>query len=365
MKKKKWLEIILLLFFIMFNLVECTDKKTEEKMKVDIFDQREALAIADDYLKNVRSGDMEAANSLCYGELLDGNKIIGVGTSEIISYAPEKIIETSDAAYVIFNVIRSSTSNPKCDLDSFSIKVKKDDEQYKIIDIKAVNKKQVFVKNNDLRLIGEDGGESQLIVKLSNMPKDVYLRENKLMLYKDKVPNDAFGVIALSYKGDKIAISTTAGDRTFIAVAHLEESKSAQGELQGEAEKNDVQQNTEDLSEKSISKKLVPIDIIQGMQIKDCIFSKEESEIVVEFTGGNGEKRLAMYKTDNGEVVPLELEQKFPKEKYNLNFVNLDERAVIINVSPLISNNDTTDEVLGIYKIDIDNMDITKVNKNT
>ena len=45
-----------------------------------------------------------------------------------------------------------------------------------------------------------------MVVSLNSIPKDTYVSENDIMLYKAKVPNEAFGKVGLSFTGKKVAI---------------------------------------------------------------------------------------------------------------------------------------------------------------
>lgn len=42
------------------------------------------------------------------------------------------------------------------------------------------------------------------MVSLNSIPKDTYVSENDIMLYKAKVPNEAFGKVGLSFTGKKL-----------------------------------------------------------------------------------------------------------------------------------------------------------------
>ena len=39
---------------------------------------------------------------------------------------------------------------------------------------------ELYIKNNSLRIIGEKGGKSSLVISLNNIPKDTYLKDNKI-----------------------------------------------------------------------------------------------------------------------------------------------------------------------------------------
>lgn len=363
MKFKKLLINIFLISLIVLIFTGCKSINNKNP-QVNIFNPTSAMDVAKKYLENVSKGELSKANELCVEELLNKNKIVSTGTSKIVAYNVDELIETANSVYVVFNVLRSSNSEPKCDLDSFSIKVVKLQEDYKITEVKAVNKKQIFVKNNGLRVIDEGVGNSQLIVSLNNMPKDVYTRENKVMLYKEVAPRDAFGTISLSYTGQKVAISTVGDGNVFIAIGYLDESKEVQGTSNGGEGKtsNEAGESNEleNLLEKPIAKKIVPVDLLKDIKIENFIFSQEENNLIVEYVENSGVKRIKLYKTEDGTLVNTKIDTMFPVEKYNVVLDGLDKNAIYINVSKIEGKSDINNELLGSYKLDLEKLDLVK-----
>ncbi|GAB6168661.1 hypothetical protein JCM1393_11210 [Clostridium carnis] len=362
MKVSKKVGFVSLIILSLYICVSCANS-SKEKVEGDIFNPRKAIEVSQNYLKYIKGGNINDANKLCTEELLSKNTIIGTGTSNVVSYNIDNIIESSNSAYVLYNVIRSSEDNPKCDLDNFAIKVSKESGDYKISEVKAVNKKQVFVKDGSLRMIGENGGSSELIIRLSNMPKDIYPRENKVMLYKEETPNNSFGPIAIGYKGERVAISTLENNKTFIAVAFLEESRAVIGEAnkEGTSSNGDNAQNLQEGMEKAIAKKVIPIDILEDINVKNIIFSQEEKEIIVEYNEKSGVNRIKVYKADDGEVVDMGIDNMFPKDQYNIKVNQLDKNSIIINVSAKENLTSVDKSKLGEYKADMEKLQVTKI----
>lgn len=361
MKVKKLLINILLISSIVLIFTGCRSINNEN-IKVNIFNSAAAMDVAKEYVDNISKGEISKANELCAQELLNENKVISEGTSKIMAYNVEKLIESYDSIYVMFNVLRSSNREPKCDLDSFAIKVSKVNDEYKITEVKAVNKKQIFVKDNGLRLIEDGAGTSQLVVSLSNMAKDVYPRDNKIMIYKQSAPTQEFGIISLSYTGQKIAISTIGDGNAFISIGYLDESTEVQGEVAEAQSSNEAKSNQDlqDLLEKPIAKKIVAVDILKNVEIENMIFSQEENNLIVEYTEKSAVKRVKIYKTEDGELVSTNIDNMFPNEKYNVVLDGLDKNSIYINVSAIEENNYINTEILGTYKVDLEKLDIIK-----
>ena len=143
MKNKRFISLCVVLFSL-FNFTSC--KKTEkEEVKVDLFDSKKALNISKEYLFNIKNGNIDGANKLCTEELLKDNVNIGEGISQITSFDKEKSIEGNNFAYYIYNIIRTSSTEPKSDLESLTIKVEKIKDQYLINGVKSQSKKVLFV----------------------------------------------------------------------------------------------------------------------------------------------------------------------------------------------------------------------------
>lgn len=365
--KKKILSLTSLLLFSLMLFSACTKSKDEAE-DIDIFSPKKSYEVADKYLELIKNNNIEEANKLCTENLISNNKEISTGTSRIIAYAPDNLIESSKSAFITFNVIRNSSSEPKCDLDNYAIKVIKDGDEYKIDEIKAMNLKQVFVRDKSLRMISEDGGKSDLIISLNNIPKDIYLKENELMLYKEKVPAENFGPVSLGYKGKKIAISTTSGNRVFISIAYIEESEEAQGPAtQGEEGGNTQQQggnvetSLEGLMDKPIAKKVIPLDMIDGVKLDNLVFTQEERYLIAEYIDSNVVKRMKVYNSATGDLIPLNFDEMFPKDKYNVELLEFEKDKFKINVSAKEGITDVDTEVVGEYKVDIEKEEIKKI----
>lgn len=355
MKNKKVILFILCLVTITNLLLGCK-KQEKQSSNIEIFDPKKAMDIADEYLTCISHNEIEKANKLCTEDLLKNNKTISLGNTKIISYTTDNLIESTDSAYVIYDVIRSAKDNPKCDLDNYSIKVIKVGNEYKINEVKAINKKEVFVKDNMLRVTEESGGQSSLIIKLNDMPKDVYLRENRIMIYKEEMKSLEFGVVSLSYKGDKIAMASIGDNGTLISVANLDESKQAFGNNGGAPGIQSNSQNSQqDSTEKAIAKKVVHLDVLNDVDVESLIFTGASKQLVVEYLNKSKTSRLAIYKADDGTLMNLNIDKKFPENEYSVKFNSLDKASVLVDVS-FIKNPSNTEK----YRIDIEKMDIIK-----
>lgn len=361
MKGKKIIGLCTILFTL-FNFTACETNDTKESTS-GLFDTQRALSISKDFLSNIKSGNIEGANKLCSEELIMENVNIGEGISKITSFDKEKSIVGSDFAYYVYNVIRTSSIAPKSDLESLTIKVEKIDDEYLINEVKAQSKKELFVEGDYLRILEDQGSNSNLVVSLTSIPKDTYTSENKMMLYKSEVPNDNFGTVGLSFTGKKVAISTIGQNKAYICVANIEDSLSTsaeQGESAGQSSSSDSMSQLESLFEKPIAKKIISLDLLDGSTINNFIFSKKEDSLAVSYTNGNGVKRVSIYNANEGNMLSKNLNKEFDESQYNIDEIGFNAEEFVFNVTR-VSNDIGDIEKEGKYSFNIESSEIKKL----
>ena len=342
-------------------LIGCSRVKEENVASLDLFDVFKGKELATNYLINIRNGNMEKANELCVKELVDNNINLSEGVSEVAGFQLDKTIASSEFAYYIFNVIRDSNIDPKSDLESYTIKINRSGDNYSISEIKAKSQRELYIKDNALRIIGEKGGKSSLVISLNNIPKDTYLRENKVMLYKEKVPNNDFGKVVLGFTGQKIAISTIDDKNAFICIAYIDNTLMENG-TDVIADSTNPQGNSisglQEVLEKPITSKVVPVDLLSNVKIESFIFSKEDDNIAVNYKNQTGIDRLNIYKADDGAMIDAKLDEVFNKDIYNVKAEYFDDDKLMLNV---YKSDSTTDDITGKYTFNINSEEMIKL----
>lgn len=320
----KRIKAVFLLFAMTISFVGC--ESSQQSSNIDLFDTQAGFDISKEYLANIKQGDISSANKLCSQELIDGSENISEGVSEISSYNKDYWVDGKDHTYYLFNVIRTSSVEPKSDLETYTIKVEKINDQYLITSVKAQSKKELYVKNKSLRIVEEEKGNSSLVVNLDSLPKDTYLSNNKIMLYKQKVPTDKFGKVALSFSGKKVAISTTDGSSNYICVVDIEDSAQAMAENDASSSNVSGSNNIEDLEElleKPIATKVVSIDLLKDITIDNYIFSAKENTLAVNYSQ-NEKKQFNLYNAEEGEMIGDNIKEMFDNSKYELEAVSFE-----------------------------------------
>lgn len=353
------LSTILILIINLF--VGCSNINEKKEEKLDLFDVFKGKDLAINYLINIRNGDISSAVNNCESEILESNINLSEGVSNITGFQLNRAIANSQFAYYIFNVIRDSNIEPKSDLEEYIIKVNRNDDDYIISDIKSKSQRELYIKNNAIRIIGEKGGKSSLVISLNNIPKDTYLRENKIMLYKEKVPNNSFGRVVLGFTGKKIAISAIDDKNSYICIAYIDDTLMKSGSDIVDLNNNSsvaLSEGLQEALEKPVTSKVVSVDLLNNCKIDDFIFSKEDDNLAVNYKNEKGLNRLNIYKAEDGEAINTKFKDIFNEYIYNIKAEYFVDNKVIFDV---FKSDQSIDEMTGKYSLDLTNEEMIKL----
>lgn len=353
------LSTILILIINLF--VGCSNINEKKEEKLDLFDVFKGKDLAINYLINIRNGDISSAVNNCESEILESNINLSEGVSNITGFQLNRAIANSQFAYYIFNVIRDSNIEPKSDLEEYIIKVNRNDDNYIISDIKSKSQRELYIKNNAIRIIGEKGGKSSLVISLNNIPKDTYLRENKIMLYKEKVPNNSFGRVVLGFTGKKIAISAIDDKNSYICIAYIDDTLMKSGSDIVDLNNNSslaLSEGLQEALEKPVTSKVVSVDLLNNCKIDDFIFSKEDDNLAVNYKNEKGLNRLNIYKAEDGEAINTKFKDIFNEYIYNIKAEYFVDNKVIFDV---FKSDQSIDEMTGKYSLDLTNEEMIKL----
>lgn len=353
------LSTILILIINLF--VGCSNINEKKEEKLDLFDVFKGKDLAINYLINIRNGDISSAVNNCESEILESNINLSEGVSNITGFQLNRAIANSQFAYYIFNVIRDSNIEPKSDLEEYIIKVNRNDDNYIISDIKSKSQRELYIKNNAIRIIGEKDGKSSLVISLNNIPKDTYLRENKIMLYKEKVPNNSFGKVVLGFTGKKIAISAIDDKNSYICIAYIDDTLMKSGSDIVDLNNNSslaLSEGLQEALEKPVTSKVVSVDLLNNCKIDDFIFSKEDDNLAVNYKNEKGLNRLNIYKAEDGEAINTKFKDIFNEYIYNIKAEYFVDNKVIFDV---FKSDQSIDEMTGKYSLDLTNEEMIKL----
>lgn len=346
----------LMLTLLVFPLIGC--RGNGESVKANIFDVKEAGEIASKYMKSISANDVEGSSKLSTDKIKNNEELYSVENSKVTGYKLKEVAEGANHAYFNYLVVRKNSNNVGVDLDTFVIKVVTEDENYLVDEIKAKNEKQVYRVNNTLRIRDADGGKSELFLRTRDIPKEVYPKRENVVLKKEAVPVGDFSEIAISFMGNKVAITTTDGTNTFLALGMVEESKATVGKpnVGPGPREEEVDKAIDDVLEKPIIDKLVGYDLIEGANLEKLAFSNDDGEVIVQIKSGDKGSGIRVYKNPSGELLELKLDEVFPVEKYSSDIIRVDDEGIFVKVTAIAEEK----KAEGDYKIDVEQLKVFK-----
>lgn len=369
--KKRSLFLIFIIFILC--IVGCK-KATTNDNNSDGFNSKTATERAIQYMERLKSNDVEGANKISTPELAASNKVKDIANMPIVAFSSGNIIETGKSAYITFYCSRSKGEVSDASLDMITLKIAKEKNEYKISDMKSDTMKQLYHKGSELRAINKDTGTSELVLRLKDIPLEMYPKENKPAIKMVKIPKDKFSTFGISFTGGNIALSTTDGKDSFVGVAIVEEANIseasakplnnliAEGGAGGKGSEGVDENSLKEILEKPIAQKILAYDIIPDSSVKRMIFNEEDGNLIVQYTKGKG-KGLGMkiYKNPDGELLEIEFEKIFPIDKYSINYESATKSDIIIKVISLKDKGDVSQELLGNYRIDLLEQTLEKI----
>lgn len=329
MKKRLLFYISLLLIYLM---VGCTGEV--DTIKVDLFNEREATRVGRIYMDELCKGQENYINAFKLDHSSEGGNFI----------------------FLNYIVTRGNDKGDSIGLDSYDLKVIKNAEVYSVKEVKAKNTKQVYVDNNTLRILDQDVGESQLFLRRKDLPKEIYSKGNELMIDKEKVPQGEFSMLAIGFEGNKVALVVKSENKEFIALAMAKESTVTVAK-ESKGDSSDVKNTgTDILIERPTVEKIIPYDLIKDSNIEKLVFTNDDAELIVQINS-KGVSSLKSYRNPSGELIPIDLESRFPKDKYQIKIDRVNEVGNFIKIIAIDSGEEEE------YSLDLKEMKVKKINK--
>lgn len=341
--------------FLLFFLVGCNENNKE--VKADIFNIKIASEVASDYMQKVTSGEFEEANKITTKSIKDNEDIKGIKKDNINGYKLDRVSEGADHAYFKYLIVREEKDESRVDLDSLVLKVEKVNDEYLVDEIKSKNEKQIYKVDKTLRSRDYEIGKSQLLLRMKDLPREVYPSKDNVVINKEGVPQGSFSKIGIGFNGNKVAFTTTDNLRTFIGLIVVEDSKATSGSANSSASvEKDIDRAIDDALEVPILNKLIPYDVVDGSKVEKLLFSKDDGELIVQIREEGKGSGIRIYKNPTGELLKLNLNEYFPVEKYSSDVMRIDDKGVFIKVTAL--TDDKKNE--GTYKIDVEELKVFK-----
>lgn len=324
------------------------------KVNLNLFDIEEAKEISNKYMSALSESDIGAAEALCEDKFISSKEAEKLENNKFIAYKVEEVNEGADYAYIKYLVIRGNNREVRADLDSIELKVNKVEDNYKITEVEAKNIKQVYLEKENLRIIDGMTGKSNLLLRKKDIPKEVYRKGDEVTLTMDTVPEVQFNKLNIGFQGKYVGITLSNGNKTLVllsVISNEDKNSKTSAEVSSEDGKE-----MEDIFEKPIAQKIVGYDLVNAGNTEKILFTDNDEALVLQVKKDGEGSAVRIYKNSTGELMNLEINKKFPPDKYSLDIKKITEGKIYVDVTSLDSNA----EEGGEYVIDVENMDIYK-----
>lgn len=369
--------ITYILSFFMIFICGCYGANVEnEQQKKEIaklsFDNNMSSNIADTYMNAFEIGDIAGMKSLGTEEFQKNfdnelNKNI-----KVLGVRQESSNQNGLSVVYEYTIIKAMENEPRTYLQNYYLKVKKEDDTYKVESAKAVPQFEVFREGSQLKIRKEDQVEIGNVMLMKNLPNFAYSKNDAGDTVMLKVPNEKYGPIGISYTGQKVAISTVNNQKSYIGVVEVDEAAQtvAQGgltqggndggESKSREDDKDKNQGERVYFDKLVGKSIKTIDIYNNVTLKNIVFSKDDAYVAVIYDDENSATKFKFYKV-NGEIVQLDLDNVFTPNKYNLIYKDYKDNEVYFEVTGVKNAKGISNDLLGNYKVSTKDFKIDKL----
>jgi hypothetical protein len=348
-------------------------KKEEKKEETDEikqnFDIKIATNIIDTYMNYLIKEDMESGKKLYSKELLKKQKAVYQTNLKVSGYKIDETNEVGKSALFKVRVVKGTPNLPSATLDIYNIKITKEEDEYLISEINSISEKDAFFENNEIRIRDKNNVKTNLLINSTGIPQFAYPKDDSAKVNKIEVPKAKFGIMAFTFSGERIAITTEDKD-SYIGLVKIDESQATQGGSGGgsgssgsEASGGKQQSggSSSNAKETPMGKEMSSIDIIKDSKIDVIAFSLDEKFILVQYSKSNIGTNIRVYDTDSGELIKVNFDEKFPPGKVDIKYSSFSKDALNIEVVEKKGTGKEQAELLGKWQVDLKKYALTKI----
>lgn len=367
MKKRDVVKIIFLMIFFSSLLFGCSLNKNQGTANIDEnFDMKAASNMVDTYMKYLMKNDIENIKKLYAKSLLEnpiGNENQNLN---IMGYSLGESSEIGKSGVFKVKVVRSDLSKSFSSLDEYSIKVVKEDNDYKISEINSVLNKEAFVERNRIKMRSKNDVNVNVVISIDNMPQYVFSKDDEANIDKISVPRDNFGILDFSYGGDYLAV-VTYDKNSYIGVVTIDESTEVQSDSSGDDQQQDggdkgkSEKQIDEYNQKIIGKNITNLDMLKNSTVEFVAFSSDEKFVVVQYSNNNIGHCIRMYKMDSGDMINFKFEKKFPIDKVDIVFSSFDKDILNFDVIAKANNSDSLSNITGKWRLNLKDFKAVKM----
>jgi len=348
----------------MVTITSCKKNEETSKKQEATFDIKAASNLVEAYMNAVENGNMENIKKFYSAKLL---KNVVASENKEFKVVGFNILETSkvgESGLFKIRVARSSTVKPLASLDEYVIKVIKEGFDYKIDDTNNIGIKEAFPEYSEIRLKSKNNVNTNLLFDMDTIPNYAFSKDDKANMLKLPVPKSNFGIMAFSYNGDMLALTTFDSD-SFIGYVKINEAMEVQNagkeEGAGGGGKSTDKTQSGNAREKPVGKELIILDLIKGSKIEFITFSQDEKYIGLEYNKASFVRCIRVYKTDNGDMIDYKFEEKFPINLVDVNFSSFDKEVINFDVVAKNPSDKSLNDYIGKWQLNIKELKSKKI----
>lgn len=362
MKRTLYFILVMLMSAIIISCKGSDIKKESNEKQEDKFNSKIATQTVKNYLEAISKGDINTAKKLSVEKMRDKSLEFISPDINISGYSLEDFNELKESLVIKAKISRVSNVDSRANLDTYNIKViKEDTDEYKISDINVITEKEAFYEDDEIRIRNKDNVKTNLLIDKAGIPQYGFSKNDKGNMVKISVPKTNFGTIAFSFSGDRIAITTYDKD-SFVSIVKLDDSLMVQGESSSEqtdgGNGGNKDSNKVKVREIPVGKEILSLDILKDTMVKNLCFSLDEKYFMTQYEVKDKGTGVRVYNVDKGNLLDIDLEKEFPIEEFNVTFYSFDKDGMIFDVSAKESKDR---EKQGRWKIEFKDMKLIKM----
>lgn len=331
----------------------------EQEIQSLSFDNIIAIGVATNFMQALSIGDVEGMRSIATKDLSEGLYVNLDDSIKVTGIRMEESTQKGIKGLYKYTVAKAREGSTLSYLETYYLNVSKDDGEYRVSSCKSVPQYEVFKEGTQLKMRKEDNVEINNVIKMKNIPTAAYSKSNKGDVDKLLVPTNDYGVVGISFAGQKVAVTTVDGTKSYICLVAVDDAKATSGQPQGEGEEASTTEEKDD-KDKLIGKKITTLDIYSDAKVANFMFSKDDAYVSVNYDTANGVRRFKFYES-NGDFIDLKLEETFNKEDYNLLYKDCKDNYVYFEATGVKNATGVVQNLLGSYKISTKDFKLLKL----
>ena len=328
---------IVALFLCIFLLIGCSEKGVSIEKTSKDFNLYEGKSIAKEFMKNLVQERYEENRTLLVTE--EANNVINQSnTLKIVSYNLKEEVEIGEKGEYTFGIIRCDLLEGYSSYETIKIKVERQDDQYKIVEVSPLTEGELVKDGDEVRVRFKNDARNYLVLNKFSLPQYDINKEDNVEINKVKINTDNIITLTLGFDVEE-GIVTTYDKDSYIFTFDIENQWNKE-------EKAD--------SDTPIGTKVNCLDILKNKKVEFVAYSPKEKYILVQYSS-DGNKGIAAYFAKNRDKVDFDFEKEFPLEENDITYIDFDEEYLYYKVKNRKSNHEEN------YKLNLENYENKKV----